>query len=54
MAAARSLETAPDRGRPIHRGRRELVVIRPYLIRYVHLGDRVVIQELRHGAQEPD
>jgi len=54
ISAARSLETAPDRGRPIGGGRRELVVIRPYLIRYARLEDRVVIQELRHGAREPD
>jgi toxin ParE1/3/4 len=53
-AAARSLETAPDRGRSIPGGRRELVVIRPYLIRYAYSENQVVIHELRHGAQEPD
>lgn len=52
--AARSLETEPDRGRPISRGRRELAVIRPYLIRYVREGERVIILEIRHGAREPD
>lgn len=50
--AARSLETSPDRGRPITRGRRELAVIPPYLIRYVHDAGRVVILEIRHGARE--
>ena len=54
IAAARSLETEPDRGRPVRGGRRELVAIRPYLIRYIRLEGRVVIQELRHGSQEPD
>jgi plasmid stabilization system protein ParE len=54
MAAARSLETWPDRGRPISRGRRELTIVPPYLIRYVQAGDRVVILELRHGARGPD
>lgn len=54
IAAARSLETTPDRGRPIRGGRRELTVVHPYIIRYVHTGGRVVIQELRHGALEPD
>jgi plasmid stabilization system protein ParE len=52
IAAARSLEKTPDRGRPIGGGRRELVVIRPYLIKYVHQDDRVIILEVRHGAQE--
>jgi len=52
--AASSLEGSPDRGRLISRGRRELAVIHPYLIRYVLEGDRVVILEIRHGAREPD
>jgi len=52
--AARSLEHNPDRGRPISRGRRELAVVPPYLIRYFHEDDRVIILELRHGAREPD
>jgi addiction module RelE/StbE family toxin len=54
IAAARSLEATPERGRQIARDRRELVVIRPYLIRYVHRDDLVVILEVRHGAREPD
>jgi plasmid stabilization system protein ParE len=54
VAAARSLETTPDRERMLRDGRRELVVVRPYLIRYAHQADRVVIPELRHGAQEPE
>jgi plasmid stabilization system protein ParE len=54
ISAARSLETAPDRGRPISRGRRELAVIRPYLIRYIRNGERLIILELRHAAQEPE
>lgn len=52
--AAMSLESAPDRGRPISRGRRELAVIDPYLIRYIRYGERVLILEIRHGAREPD
>ena len=54
VQAVRSLETLPDRGRPISRGRRELAVIAPYLIRYRHEGGRVVILEIRHGAREPE
>lgn len=53
-SAARTLEEAPDRGRPISRGRRELAIIRPYLIRYLREGDRVIILEVRHGARERD
>lgn len=54
VTAARSLETFPDRGRPISLGRRELTLIPPYLIRYERDGGRVAILEIRHGAQEPD
>jgi toxin ParE1/3/4 len=54
VAAARSLETLPDRGRPISRGRRELAVIEPYLIRYSHAHGQVIILEIRHGAQEAE
>ena len=54
VAAARSLETSPDRGRPITRDRRELTIIPPYLIRYLHAADRVLILEIRHGARDPE
>ncbi len=54
IAAARSLESAPDRGRRIGRDRRELAILAPYLIRYAREGDRVIILEIRHGAREPD
>ena len=42
---------ATDRGRSITLGRRELVVIRPYLIRYTHRDLRVDILEIGHGAR---
>lgn len=54
ISAAHSLESSPDRGRLISRGRRELPVIRPYLIRYLREGDRVLILEIRHSARERD
>jgi plasmid stabilization system protein ParE len=54
VAMARSLESEPDRGRPISRGRREITVIRPYLLRYRREAGRVIILEIRHGAREPD
>jgi plasmid stabilization system protein ParE len=51
--AGASLAQFPDRGRAA-RGRRELVIVRPYIIRYRVFSDRVVILAIRHGAQEPD
>jgi len=48
-----SLATDPDRGRSITRGRRELAIVAPYLIRYRVVGDRVVVLEVRHGARRP-
>src|SRR6185312_5933910 len=48
MAAANSLAEMPERGRALGRGRRELVVIRPYLIRYRTEDDAVVILRIRH------
>lgn len=51
LATGDALEVNPDRGRPITRGRRELAVISPYLIRYRFKDDRVVILEVRHGAR---
>ncbi|MDR6533820.1 plasmid stabilization system protein ParE [Caulobacter rhizosphaerae] len=54
LTAGDTLETSPDRGRPIARGRRELTVIAPYLIRYRLKGDRVIILEVRHGMRRPN
>jgi len=53
MAAGYSLAESPERGRTIRRGRRELTVVAPYLLRYRIEGDRVVILEVRHGARRP-
>ena len=50
---AESLATFPERGRPIGRGRREVLVARPYLIRYVVVGEEVRIISVRHGARRP-
>ncbi len=51
IAAASRLEQAPERGRPISGGRRELVVIAPYVIHYSIEGDQVTVLEIRHGAR---
>ena len=44
---AESLRQFPDRGRPISHGRREMVTVRPYVLRYEHDG-------IRHAAQLSD
>jgi len=54
LAAADSLEEFAERGRPIDEGRRELTIIRPYLIRYRVAGDAVFILRIRHAAQDRD
>lgn len=51
ISAALSLETAPERGRPISHDRRELTIIPPYLIRYRMTQGQVVVLEVRHGAR---
>jgi toxin ParE1/3/4 len=53
FAAGESLANFPERGRPIGQ-RRELVVVRPYIIRYRVTTSRVDILAIRHGAQAPD
>ena len=51
--AADSLAEHPARGRPIPKGRRELVIVAPYLIRYRLTETAVEIISVRHGAQGP-
>ena len=50
---AETLATFPERGRPIGRGRREILVVRPYVIRYAVLAEEVRILSVRHGARRP-
>lgn len=50
-AAAESLAEHPDRGRAIPGGKRELVAISPYLIRYRVLPDVIRIIRIRHAAR---
>lgn len=49
--AADSLREFPDRGRPVGEGRRELVIVPPYVIRYRVDGDAIYILRVRHAAQ---
>ena len=51
---AESLRQFPDRGRPISHGRREMVTVRPYVLRYEHDGETVPILGIRHAAQPSD
>ena len=51
-AAADSLIEFPDRGAPISGGRRRLTHVSPYLIRYRRDGDRVIILDIRHAAED--
>jgi toxin ParE1/3/4 len=53
LEAGNSLQDFPERGRSISRGRRELPVIPPYVIRYRIKGAVVEILRLRHGRQRP-
>lgn len=54
VAAGESLHLFPERGRPIGRGRRELTIVWPYLIRYRVKDGRVDILTVRHGARRPE
>lgn len=54
VAAADSVANFPERGRPIARGRRELLAVWPYVIRYRIARDTVVILRVRHGRQRPE
>lgn len=50
-AAAEALGENPDRGKPAKRGRRELLVIRPYRIVYRVADKAVFILRVRHTAR---
>ena len=54
VAAAEDLSENPDRGRSVGNGRRELALIRPYLIRYRVEADAVFILRIRHAARRSD
>ncbi|MDY6922679.1 MAG: type II toxin-antitoxin system RelE/ParE family toxin [Pseudomonadota bacterium] len=54
VEVAESLAVFPDRGRAISATRRELPVVRPYLIRYAVTPDEVHILKIRHAARRPE
>jgi plasmid stabilization system protein ParE len=49
---ANSLAEFPHRGRDAGNGRREMTVVRPYVLRYRVEGDDVLILRIRHGARD--
>ena len=49
--AGDSLREFPHRGRPAPQGRRELLSVWPYIIRYRVVGDTVFILDVRHMRQ---
>lgn len=51
IATAESLAIHPHRGRAVSGAIRELVVVRPYLIRYRVMADAVQIVRIKHGAR---
>lgn len=52
IALADSLAEFSERGRGAGEGRREMVIVRPYILRYRVEGDRVIILRIRHGARD--
>lgn len=52
IEAGDSLARFPNRGRSTGDGRRELVTIPPYIIRYRVIDDAVFVLRVRHGARQ--
>lgn len=52
--AGQSLADYPARGRPAKDGMRELLTVRPYVLRYRVIADRIDIIRVRHGARQGD
>lgn len=50
---ADSLRDYPARGRPVGNGMREMVTVRPYIMRYAVQSDVVLIVSVRHSARRP-
>jgi addiction module RelE/StbE family toxin len=51
IEVADSLTEFADRGRDAGEGRREMTIVRPYILRYRATADTVFILRIRHGAR---
>jgi len=51
---ADSLMEFPDRGREVGDGKREMVTVWPYILRYDVEAERVIILRIRHGARNEE
>ncbi len=51
--AGRGLAMFPQRGRPVVGTMMRELIVRPYIIRYIVDGGRVLILRVRHGARRP-
>jgi addiction module RelE/StbE family toxin len=54
IEVADSLAEFSERGRDAGEGRREMTIVRPYILRYRVEGDAVFILRVRHGARAED
>jgi len=54
VAAADSLSTMPERGRPAVDGHRELTIVWPYVLVYEIADGGIRILRVWHGAQQRD
>ena len=52
IEVADSLMEFPERGRDAGDGKREMVTVWPYILRYRVEGERVIILRIRHGARD--
>ncbi len=53
FALGNSLSSSPHRGRPAADRTRELVTVRPYILRYENKDDVVTVLHIRHSARKP-
>ena len=54
IESTKRLEDYPESGRPADHPFRELVTVRPYILKYRIDGDTVFIVSVRHAAQRAD
>lgn len=50
---AASLSFFPERGRPAAEGSREMVTVRPFIMRYIVEPEQIIVLGIRHAARLP-